>query len=111
MPRAAAMAAVTVVMYGTRCLIARRLVERGVRFVQIFNNGQSWDHHSSIKTELPKRCQEIDRPAAALVTDLKRRGLLDSTLVVAMGEFGRTPKISANGGRDHWHRCQSSLWE
>jgi hypothetical protein len=95
--------------YGTRCLIARRLVERGVRFVQIFNNGQSWDHHSSIATELPKRCEEIDRPAAALVIDLKRRGLLDSTLVHWGGEMGRLPTIQVpvgdtelkNVGRDH----------
>src|SRR5690606_28529984 len=95
--------------YGTRCLIARRLVERGVRFVQIFNNGQSWDHHSSIATELPKRCQEIDRPAAALVQDLKRRGLLDTTLVHWGGEMGRLPTIQVpvgdtelkNVGRDH----------
>ncbi len=63
--------------YGTRCLIARRLVERGVRFVQIFCNGQNWDHHGAIKTALPARCAEIDQPAAALVRDLKQRGLLD----------------------------------
>ncbi len=84
--------------YGTRCLIARRLVERGVRFVQIFNNGQSWDHHSSIKTELPRRCSEIDRPAAALVGDLKRRGMLDSTLVHWGGEMGRLPTIQVPVG-------------
>lgn len=95
--------------YGTRCLIARRLVERGVRFVQIFNNGQSWDHHSSIATELPQRCREIDRPAAALVQDLKRRGLLDTTLVHWGGEMGRLPTIQVpvgdtelkRVGRDH----------
>ena len=57
--------------YGTRCLIARRLVERGVRFVQIFCSGQNWDHHGSIKTALPDRCGEIDQPAAALIKDLK----------------------------------------
>lgn len=103
--------------YGTRCLIARRLVERGVRFVQIFNNGQSWDHHSSIKTELPKRCQEIDRPAAALVKDLKRRGLLDTTLVHWGGEMGRLPTIQvpvgSTGmdvvGRDH-NTYGFSMW-
>ena len=67
--------------YGTRCLIARRLVERGVRFVQILCNGQVWDHHGSIKTALPQRCVEVDKPAAALVRDLKERGLLDSTIV------------------------------
>jgi hypothetical protein len=90
--------------YGTRCLIARRLVERGVRFVQIFNNGQSWDHHSSITTELPKRCAEIDRPAAALVQDLKRRGMLDSTLVHWGGEMGRLPTIQVPVGTDGTER-------
>lgn len=95
--------------YGTRCLIARRLVERGVRFVQIFNNGQSWDHHEGILTALPKRCQEIDRPAAALVKDLKQRGMLDETLVQFTGEMGRLPVIQIptgdnpmkRVGRDH----------
>lgn len=103
--------------YGTRCLIARRLVERGVRFVQIFNNGQSWDHHSSIKKELPKRCVEIDRPAAALVKDLKRRGMLDSTLVHWGGEMGRLPTIQVPVGssslevvgRDH-NTYGFSMW-
>jgi hypothetical protein len=103
--------------YGTRCLIARRLVERGVRFVQIFNNGQSWDHHSSIKTALPQRCVEIDRPAAALVKDLKRRGLLDSTLVHWGGEMGRLPTIQVPVGstsldvvgRDH-NTFGFSMW-
>jgi len=80
------------------------LVERGVRFVQIFNNGQSWDHHSSITTELPKRCQEIDRPAAALVQDLKRRGLLDTTLVHWGGEMGRLPTIQVPVGTDGTER-------
>ena len=86
--------------YGTRCLIARRLVERGVRFVQIFNNGQSWDHHDKIAKELPLRCREIDKPAAALVKDLKRRGLLDSTLVHWGGEMGRLPVIQVPTGDD-----------
>ncbi|MFO1065726.1 MAG: DUF1501 domain-containing protein [Pirellulales bacterium] len=90
--------------YGTRCLIARRLVERGVRFVQIFNNGQSWDHHSSIATELPRRCVEIDKPAAALVKDLKQRGLLDSTLVHWGGEMGRLPTIQVPVGPDGMKR-------
>jgi hypothetical protein len=95
--------------YGTRCLIARRLVERGVRFVQIFCNGQNWDHHGSIRTALPERCGEIDQPAAALVRDLKQRGLLDSTVVHWGGEMGRLPVIQfrngitdrAKVGRDH----------
>jgi hypothetical protein len=103
--------------YGTRCLIARRLVERGVRYVQILNNGQSWDHHSSIATELPKRCEEIDQPAAALVQDLKQRGLLDSTLVHWGGEMGRLPTIQvpvgeggmARVGRDH-NTYGFSMW-
>jgi hypothetical protein len=95
--------------YGTRCLIARRLVERGVRFVQIFCNGQVWDHHGSILTALPERCAEVDRPAAALVKDLKQRGMLDETLVHWGGEMGRLPVIQfrdglqarAKVGRDH----------
>lgn len=92
--------------YGERCLIARRLVERGVRFVQIWNNGQSWDHHGHILGELPKRCEEVDQPAAALVTDLKARGLLSSTIVHFGGEMGRLP-VRQNDlgkekvGRDH----------
>ena len=86
--------------YGTRCLIARRLVERGVRFVQILCNGQVWDHHGSIKTALPQRCAEIDQPAAALVKDLKQRGLLDSTLVHWGGEMGRLPVIQFREGLD-----------
>lgn len=103
--------------YGTRCLIARRLVERGVRFVQIFNNGQSWDHHDSIVTNLPKRCDEIDRPAAALVKDLKQRGLLDTTIVHWGGEMGRLPTIQVppsgstreKVGRDH-NTYGFSMW-
>ena len=84
--------------YGTRCLIARRLVERGVRFVQIFCHGQVWDHHGSILTALPQRCREVDKPAAALVKDLKQRGLLDSTLVHWGGEMGRLPVIQFREG-------------
>lgn len=90
--------------YGTRCLIARRLVERGVRFVQIFLAGQPWDNHNGIKTELPKICKRTDKPSAALVKDLKQRGLLDSTLVHWGGEIGRLPVTEGdlgNGGRDH----------
>lgn len=84
--------------YGTRCLIARRLVERGVRFVKIMCNGQIWDHHGAILTELPARCAEIDRPAAVLVADLKQRGLLDSTIVHWGGEMGRLPVIQFRDG-------------
>lgn len=89
--------------YGTRCLIARRLVERGVRFVQIYTSTQQWDHHGGIEKALPRACNKIDQPAAALVKDLKRRGLLDSTLVHWGGEMGRLPVIQneKNVGRDH----------
>ena len=90
--------------YGTRCLIARRLVERGVRFVQLFLNGQPWDNHQNIQSTLPAACMRTDKPAAALVTDLKRRGLLDSTIVHWGGEIGRLPVTEGDpkkGGRDH----------
>ncbi len=72
-----------------QCLIARRLVESGVRFVQVNDGG--WDHHGSIRSNLPKKCKNIDKPVAALITDLKQRGLLEDTLVLWGGEFGRTP--------------------
>ena len=91
--------------YGTRCLIARRLVERGVRFVQLFLGGQPWDTHNSIKTGLPAICKRTDQPAAALVTDLKQRGLLDTTIVHWGGEIGRLPVCEGDlndaVGRDH----------
>jgi hypothetical protein len=92
--------------YGTRCLIARRLVERGVRFVQLFVAGQIWDNHESIQKGLVSCCQKTDKPAAALVKDLKARGLLDSTLVHWGGEIGRLPVTENHGapekaGRDH----------
>lgn len=86
--------------YGTRCLIARRLVERGVRFVQVLNVGQSWDHHGSLITALPRNCVAVDQPAAALVKDLKARGLLDSTVVHWGGEMGRLPVVQNDGGKD-----------
>jgi len=92
--------------YGTRCLIARRLVERGVRFVQLFLNGQPWDHHSDLNTALPAICRRTDRPSAALVTDLKQRGMLDDVIVHWGGEIGRLPVTQNQGkpeknGRDH----------
>ncbi len=91
--------------YGARCLIARRLVERGVRFVQIFLGGQPWDTHNNIRSSLPAICRRTDRPAAALVTDLKQRGLLETTLVHWGGEIGRLPvsegTLDATAGRDH----------
>lgn len=92
--------------YGSRCLIARRLVERGVRFVQVFTENQRWDHHNSIRTGLPAACKKVDQPSAALVSDLKQRGLLETTLVHWGGEMGRLPVIQndagpAKVGRDH----------
>ena len=86
--------------------MARRLVERGVRFVQLFLGGQPWDHHNSIKTNLPAVCRRTDQPAAALVQDLKQRGLLDTTIVHWGGEIGRLPVVENQGdankaGRDH----------
>jgi hypothetical protein len=87
--------------YGTRCLIARRLVERGVRFVQLFLAGQPWDNHSDIRNQLPGITRRTDRPAAALVTDLKQRGMLDSTVVHFGGEIGRLPVTEGDNGRDH----------
>jgi hypothetical protein len=86
--------------YGTRCLIARRLVERGVRFVQVLNEGQSWDHHGGLIKALPNSCRAVDQPCAALVQDLKARGLLDSTLVHWGGEMGRLPVVQNDGGKE-----------
>ena len=89
--------------FGERCLIARRMIERGVRFVQLFTKNQYWDHHGGIVKSLPRSCQKIDQPAAALVKDLKRRGLLETTIVHWGGEMGRLPVIQneTNIGRDH----------
>jgi hypothetical protein len=100
--------------YGTNCLLARRLVERGVRFVMLMH--ASWDHHSNLESGLRKMTAATDRPVAALVNDLKQRGLLDETLVVWGGEFGRTPLSElrrpddpSNIGRDH-HPDGYSMW-
>lgn len=91
--------------YGRRCLLARRLVERGVRFVQIFIEYQIWDNHNDLKKKLEYCCRKTDQPSAALVRDLKQRGLLDDTLVVWGGEFGRMPisqvRDGGAAGRDH----------
>ncbi|MEC7567304.1 MAG: DUF1501 domain-containing protein [Planctomycetota bacterium] len=100
--------------FGKRCLIARRLVERGVRFVQLFTKNQYWDHHGSIQSRLPASCEKVDIPAAALVKDLKQRGLLDSTVVHWGGEMGRLPVIQndtglKNFGRDH-NTYGFSMW-
>ena len=111
-------------MYGTspgkasfanHCLLARRLVERGVRFVQLFDQG--WDMHNSVSNQLPAKCKQIDRPIAALIRDLKQRGLLDDTLVIWSSEFGRTPMGQTNDGsgqqtkvgRDH-HKEAFTTW-
>lgn len=100
--------------FGTRCLIARRLVERGVRFVQVFTRNQFWDHHNRITASLPASCRYIDKPSSALVSDLKKRGLLDSTVVSWGGEMGRLPVIQndaggGNIGRDH-NTFGFSMW-
>jgi len=88
--------------YANGCLLARRLVESGVRYVQVhFGPGQPWDDHKEITKNLRERCPEMDRASAALLRDLKRRGLLDETLVVWGGEFGRTPVSESGDGRDH----------
>jgi uncharacterized protein (DUF1501 family) len=96
---------------GRQLLIARRLVERGVRFVQVWAGG--WDHHEDIDNRLPTSAAEIDAPAAALLADLKQRGLFDSTLIIWGGEFGRTVTRDRNGndnpGRDHNNEA-FSLW-
>jgi hypothetical protein len=101
--------------FANNCLLARRLVERGVRFVQLFDQG--WDHHGNVPGRLPGKCKQVDRPIAALIRDLRQRGLLDDTLVVWSAEFGRTPMAQGNNdpnkkpsaGRDH-HRDAFTLW-
>lgn len=95
--------------YGKRCLLACRLVERGVRFVQLFLHSQPWDTHNKNAESLKKLCARTDQPSAALVMDLKRRGLLDSTIVLWTGEFGRLPISQGADGRDH-NRHGFSLW-
>lgn len=95
--------------YGLRCLMARRLVERGVRFVQVFMAGQPWDTHNNNAAQTRSCCQQTDLPVAGLLTDLKRLGLLDRTLVIWGGEFGRTPGAQGKDGRDH-HPYGFSVW-
>lgn len=88
--------------FGRNCLLARRLVERGVRFIQLYHgSGSKWDAHSNIEANHSKLCRASDKPVAGLIRDLKRRGLLDSTLVIWGGEFGRTPMSEQGDGRDH----------
>src|SRR5690606_3167695 len=87
--------------FGRNCLLARRLVERGVRFVQLYHGaGSKWDAHSGIERNHTQMCRESDKPIAGLLKDLKQRGLLDETLVVWGGEFGRTPQSEKGDGRD-----------
>ena len=98
------------VSFANNCLLARRLSESGVRFVQLYEKG--WDSHGDISTQHPERCRAVDRPIAALISDLKQRGLLDETLVVWGGEFGRTPMAQGSGtsfGRDH-HPHGFTVW-
>ena len=96
--------------YALRCLMARRLVEKGVRFVQVTTSpGQPWDHHNNIKKDMHKIATEVDQGSAALITDLKTRGLLDSTIVMWAGEFGRLPTTQNGDGRDH-NRNAFTLW-
>ncbi len=85
--------------FASNCLLARRLAERGVRFIQLYH--RDWDHHSGVKANVALKAEEVDRPTAALITDLKQRGMLDDTLVIWGGEFGRTPMSQGGDGRDH----------
>jgi len=98
--------------YAANCILARRLAERGVRFIQLFHRG--WDQHGNLPRDLALQCEQTDQPSAALIQDLKQRGMLDDTLVVWGGEFGRTvysqgELTETNYGRDHHPRC-FSIW-
>ena len=106
----------TTEIFGKQCLMARRLVERGVRCVQVYHTQttkrsscQLWDQHGGLKTELPNNCAATDGPIAGLLTDLKARGLLEDTLVVWGGEFGRTPTAESADGREH-HPFGFTMW-
>ena len=88
-------------------LLARRLVESGVRFVTLTYSG--WDHHDQLETKFRRQAPSFDKAYATLINDLDQRGMLDSTMVVVTSEFGRTPMINANAGRDHWPKVFSSL--
>jgi len=93
--------------FASNCLLARRLAERGVRFIQLYH--KDWDHHGGVKEGVRLKAEEIDRACMALITDLKNRGMLDDTLVVWAGEFGRTPMSQGGDGRDH-HNKAMSVW-
>ena len=94
--------------FGQRALLARRLVEAGVPFITLYHGG--WDHHTNLFKSLDKKLPPVDATVAALIGDLNDRGLLDTTLVVMLGEFGRTPKINKDGGRDHWSNAMSVMF-
>lgn len=97
--------------FASNCLLTRRLLEKGVRFVQLFHRG--WDQHGGLPTNIPKQCHDVDQPQAALIQDLKQRGMLEDTLIIWGGEFGRTVYgqggLQADYGRDHHGRC-FSMW-
>ncbi|MEO5802073.1 MAG: DUF1501 domain-containing protein [Verrucomicrobiota bacterium] len=93
--------------FASNCLLARRLAERGVRFIQLYH--KDWDHHGGVKEGVALKAQEIDRACMALIIDLKQRSMLDETLIVWAGEFGRTPMSQAGDGRDH-HNAGFSIW-
>ena len=98
------------ISFANNCLLARRLIERGVRFVQLYHKG--WDSHTKLESDHERQCRETDRPIAALLADLRQRGLLDETLVIWGGEFGRTPIAQGSGkdyGRDH-HPHGFTMW-
>jgi uncharacterized protein (DUF1501 family) len=103
-------------IFGKQCLMARRLVERGVRMTQVYHTQtvkrsscQLWDQHSGLKEELPNNCAAVDKPIAGLLKDLKARGLLEDTLVIWGGEFGRTPTAEGTNGREH-HPFGFTMW-
>ena len=99
--------------FAKNCLMARRMAEQGVRFIQLYHSG--WDHHSNVENGVRNQCKQTDQACAALIKDLKRRGMLDDTLVVWGGEFGRTPMVEASAalgrklGRDH-HPQAFTMW-
>lgn len=94
--------------FGQRALLARRLVEAGVPFITLYDGG--WDHHTKLFETLKKRLPSWDQTVAALIADLKQRGMLETTMVIALGEFGRTPQINKDAGRDHWSNAMSVLF-
>jgi uncharacterized protein (DUF1501 family) len=93
--------------FASNCLLARRLAERGVRFIQLYH--KDWDHPAGVKEGIAFKAREIDRACMALITDLKQRGMLEQTLIVWAGEFGRTPMSQGGDGRDH-HNAGFSIW-